>query len=663
MMFAAASVMLCVLSACAAPSPAEQLKALLASLPDTTEYGFIRGIVWKPDRTPFPGVTVFSTPTENRTGSAVVSASLPHSDAPGPANESAVLDTALEHARWRAATASCITGADGTYELRLDASRWHRIEAFLDGWCFDKEIRSGGLWHQGCVKCGSVVDFGSRPLITVSVDVRLPGGGQPRQAVLEVSHYVYPYDHSTSSRRFGWTPLAPTIFLAPDEYFISASASEHEDAFISNAAVLMVRESAPLASVALQMRARGILKFTVHAPWVPTSGYLTAPIVFVREGQSESAEAALRGYHYDSDARKHVLQTCRTVQDRKETAGGRAAGTRVFEDMDFAPGVYRLGIAWNGELLQSEEVSVQPGTTRIEWHLRPLPRDRFVVIHAHTPTGLSVPGLRVTKIKSVDPAGLQPIWPSEPCVIHLPDDSLSVLFPTYVTSALQPAEPAGEWELGLASTSNGGASCRFTRRAMSEAEARFFGVCWADVTLNGFVKPATRMYARLTLVATSGPLVFTDGVGHTTSGGPVTTASVKPGPVVPGQYYVRLEYWDDATGFSNSMCLGAVDLVEGRQALAFDLPTLSDLTISAPDAPEGARVSIASPKTDEQQPEHWARGSSTLRRDHTMTFRWLPPGKYAVKWTVLEKPGVVAASGEATVTIPGPATVEVPRKP
>ena len=224
------------------------LEEFLATIPVPTVptgTGTIRGHVRTWQNEPLQGVRIVATPRES-----------PRE--PADTSREPTLDESVRryaaHLKWyELARREARTDAGGAYQVTGLADQGYNLGVTCEGYQIRPEQRS----RRGICEPGDEVDFVATRWFEVKIDVFLPDGSRPREAMI---HY-----RGKQRGRESWTPGRPTIRMRGGDYQLSAVAGT-SDEYRSAPQQVDLRVGKAVPALVFQLRGRPGVQGRVIVP-------------------------------------------------------------------------------------------------------------------------------------------------------------------------------------------------------------------------------------------------------------------------------------------------------------------------------------------------------------------------------------------------------------
>ncbi|MCI0650386.1 MAG: carboxypeptidase-like regulatory domain-containing protein [Planctomycetes bacterium] len=252
--------------------------------------------------------------------------------------------------RWkRSLFRETVTDASGRYELRDLPAMGFSLTASLDGFRFDAE--RGRNYN---LAPDAEVDFIAKPVVAVSVAVRLPTGEMASEANILCTE-------GNNTTYLPWSASKRTITLAHGTYALSAAAGKFQE-FKSDAETVVIGEDQDVPDLEFKLQGRNGIRGVVVLP--KDEDGINASVACNKAADSTSPNR--RGM--DHESRQHISR-----------------GAQHFSYLDLEPGTYRIDLyrSYNGPAVSSTVVEVDSGVKEIEVTLPPRTRAESSVLWAY----------------------------------------------------------------------------------------------------------------------------------------------------------------------------------------------------------------------------------------------------------------------------------------
>ncbi|MCP3919597.1 MAG: PDZ domain-containing protein [bacterium] len=574
----------------------EQVKGLVAALPqqeveERPGDGALWGRVADAAGVGLPDVVLRAQPTVTIQSST----SVPLGQGPPPLTslKDVVRRAAKNHTHRRARLREVRTDADGVFRFEgLDETFW-QVTAYKEGWVFESQPLSYRA------RVGQAVDFQGDPVVSIPVEVFLPDGSQPDEAVLVVERNRG--RGRSSGNRFTWTPAEPLLRVRDRRTEISARAVPFESEDANDAFVYR----------------------SPSAVYTPEPGAQPAPMRFdlvARSGiqgrviQSDNGVRArsMRVYAMPiAAAEKPDLERLR--ESERNTYLRSGAG---FQFVDLPPGKWVVGVgrSYASPISVHEVVEVGSGIEECLLEMPAIDFSRSIVATVRGADGAALDGVSFRfSHKGPDGSsrhGMQPMRMADGrYLLDVPSDAFAAYFET--------TPPETTFGLRISHDSYGEQSVPL-KKGQTSVETTFVVPAEVTVSIDGYV--GSGYEGRLSVG------IQRRGDGRSSSPDNNDAGVFRLSPQEPGSYKVRLLLQSTGRRRSdNEIASVDVELEAGSNSVRLTIPALYSLSLHGPDLAPGTTVRVYGTGGS------FGREEARLGEDRRASIDELPAGRYRVQ--------------------------------
>jgi len=513
----------------------EPLRRAIEALPPPevpTGDGVIAGRVLTDDGAPLAGVRVAATPAMPEEMQAAARRDRRES----PDLPTSVRDF-VRRMRWSGlARREAVTDAEGTYRIEGLVQIGHSVQAGLEGW----KIRPTGR-DPWAVQPGAEVDFQATRRCAVRIQVYLPNGTQPEQAMLS-------FQAGSSGTNREWRRAEPDVEVDPGSWSVSALIG---DALRSPSVEVTVEAGGTPPEVRLDLAARLGVK---------------GRVTFEDDQRTSGARVRLARIPQGRDADPALL----TTGARDESLHSFEDGPLSFSFLDLAPGRYLVGVsrAWQGLVVAWKEVEVSDSVVEVELEIPALEREEYVILRVLGPDGESLPKVDVkTGFRSKNSSSS-----GGSVVLDRPDGVRWVLH--HQANVDAGAEDARLW-IGVSARGYGYREVEYEPGTAPSLEVRFAAPAMLEVTITGLA--GNRYEGRVTAGLHGSPRTDGWGGSHGASE-PDAQGRVTFGAVQPGPHVLVLSIRGDPFGGS-VIAEKEIELSSGANSVRIAMPELYEVVL------------------------------------------------------------------------------------
>ena len=484
--------------------------------------------------------------------------------------DGAVREAVAQYKERRARTFEAVSDASGAYRFEgLPEGTWS-IEAYKRDYVVSAP---GGSRHD--VRPGTQLDFEAEPVLTLAVDVLMPDGTRPEEAVLKSQPAA-----ENRATTFAWTPEQPVLRLTAGTYEISAEAGalpsdrggqEHE----LKSKPRTVELQAGVAPPALVFELTGRAGIRGHVTLAHDGVTGSQPQVLMRPlGVAERADLEALA---ESDQNAYV---------------GRA-GDYAFLDLD--PGRYVVGVRRNWSDAVSAHALVEVGASIVtcDLELPALDPSGYLAVSVTGSDGAPVAGVdfgfRHSSNGSSSSSGINAMRSPEGLyLITIPDRSRQAYFSS--------GAEGDTFTLTVRHARHGEKTIELAR-GQAELAVAFALAGRLEVIVAGHAGSEYEGRISIELAKAGGEdqyFWWGDDSGLTTAGVRVFEA------VDPGSYVLRMHLAPEGgsrRNFGRSMAILSQELevVSGPNVARMAIPPLYDVVVRHPAATESTRLRLSMP--------------------------------------------------------------------
>lgn len=616
------------------PKSAEQgLSELLAALPaENIEggTGTITGRILTADGEPLAGATVRAERILERGGARRGRGEAAPQD---PSLEDVVLEVVASHRFRQATRREVCTDAKGTFAIEGLADARHRVSAQAEGYAFSSKGRTDQ------VEPGAEIEFTAEPVFDIACAVVLPGGGQPKEAMI-VTQNAYGEQRSWTGV---WTPDDPIVRIrvGAGAFKVRASCEADGEEYRSDAVDVTVEPGRQPPAVTLQLKGRPGVKGKVLFPKDEESDQAQVRLMRLAPGAAPDLERLGR---------------------EGNIAWVHSHNKFSYAFRDLAPGTYAVGVqrGYQGPAVAAETVEVADHMVVRNLTVPAIDPADYLVIWVYGPKdeiirNASISTSRRSKNQSSSGGGT---------VVKCKDGSYWLLRSPVADGAGSPGDDEEEdlhFFVSILTEAYGEKAVEYLPGQTEPVVVRFADPATLDVTIVNYAGSGYEGSLMLTLQRAA-PEERQGGTRTAWRAQPY--APVGPGrkglspegsqtfgPVEPGSYDVVLSIKSAQSSFRPVERV-PVTLKAGPNAAEIAIPELHSVTIVVDDAPANATLSLRPvPRTAD------FRSDQRIGKDGKAEFTRLTPGEYRIQ---------MYGTGrleEMRVTIPGDREVRFAPKP
>ena len=580
--------------------------------------GVISGTVRDTSEVPIAGVVIRAFPSRGglRARSSVDFAM----GAPDLADtRKAAEEAARQILERRASTHEAVTQADGTFSLdSLTEGRW-QLKAFKPDY-----VISAARGQSGSIPLGSVVDFEAVPVERLRVEVLLPDGTPPAEAVLVVSPGSGLDSSEERAHYFGWTPEDPLLPLEEGRWSVRALAER-----VEVGSSWIARVPSRLASARVE---------------VATGGAETPEVLRLELAGRNGLHGAVSIADDRISASRFRICLMPLVADEELDLEALGRSSRVrnimfgeeYSFQDLEPGRYAVGVSMGHgrAILGQRVVEVQGELVRADLEIEQVDFSRFLTVYALDTQGEPLDDVQYQfKYEREGSSSSSSI-----SGLDLEDGGRLLCIPPKHLAAFEAPQEGDVFTLSASHNEFGQQSLALAA-GQREVTFSFALPATLDVTVTGLGGSPALSRLRVDLSRRS------DGVGrYTSTSKELDTAGMTHHEgLEPGAYTLVLRLTEDLEFRWDQPAIAwlDLDLVSGANSTTITLPSLHELAIFAPEEPPTTSVTIL-PFVEGELNSRRAR-RIRLDDERRARFEFLPAGEYRVH----------SGKSGATVTVPG----------
>jgi len=497
------------------------------------------------------------------------------------------------------------TDENGRFVIAGVTACKHYLQAYREGYSFQSIGNSNYN-----VEPGAEVAFTGRPLSLLEIRMTLPDGTEPEKAVV-VS--PTPEGHMT---HLPWFPEYRKIELAPGTHAIYATAGENEEYKSSNLTVEITLGVTP-APVHFELKARPGICGKVAMP----SG----------ENNSSANIYTLK------------LESSEKPDDEKLRSSGKSTWVHShrpkYAFLDLQPGTWAVGLTFDQRtFVMIETVTVKDSVVELDLEPPEPRREDYILVRVLGPGGKALANVQFSAgYKAERRSGS-----GGTRVARMPDGAWRV----WHRAVPKKEEGPVTFELTATVPQFGSKKVTYDRTPSSELTIEFEEAGTLEVTIAGYA--GSGQEGKITLAvqsAQTGQRSRYQWFGRNGSQVDAEGKQIFTG-LAPGSYEIVISLGRGRSQYSAAASIPII-VKSGRNSEMVNIPVLHTLTVLAPGAEEGARLSLR------------ASGESSGRRfssSATVTsgkavFENVPAGEYELRG----RSGSV--SGSMNVSLPGQGVV------
>ncbi len=564
------------------PAALDAVRSALASVPAVPVpkgTGVIKGRIQREDGQPLAGAEVTLQPEAPR-GSF-------RNWVPGrdeePDLETLVAD-AVARTRWsRESRKRAVTDVVGEFLFDGLADANHGVSARLKGW----EIRPREWNLAARARPGAVIEMFAAPVVEVTVEVVLPDGTAPPQAMVQ-------FAQGSGSTGTSWTTENPTARIKPGTYRVFATTGDWgQEQLKSDEQAVVLAADAPPPALRLVLRGRPGIRGKVSFEGMALEGNLMVRCARI-PGDAKADPATLQG-------------------STAQTTWAQSANGFSYSFQDLAAGRYLLGVSLShqGKAVAWEEVAVAGEPAAKDLRVGTLDPEEFLVVRALGPDGAPLPGLQFrTGFRSGGSS-------SSGGGMALRRNDGAWLVPHQERGGPAKEGEEATWWVEAVSPAHGTKRAEYAKGQTQEIVLRFEDPGTVDLAATGYRGSALEGTLQVSLQMVEG--------GSTRSrsfGGPPQRLDAEGRTTVlgvqPGEYEVLVYSGDN---MMRALARIPVSVRAGRNAISFPVPTVYSVSVSGAEGNASLRKKDDNYWNDSRRPDAEGR----------VVFDGLPEGDYTVQ--------------------------------